>query len=153
MIVIIIFCVWNSHPQNFLNLLLFLHQFQPLCSYNFCIHKKCIISLAVMAVHGFLYKTVVANGWGSKMVENLTTASNAQVQIVLGLSNWHCVNMSVFGVILVRIFPHSDWIQRDREYLTSQQVNFFSWGNLNTQKELKFMYKRKIILVSIISTR
>ena len=26
--------------------------------------------------------------------------------------------MSVFGVILVRIFPHSDWIQKDTEYLS-----------------------------------
>ena len=25
--------------------------------------------------------------------------------------------MSIFGVILVRIFPHSDWIRRDTEYL------------------------------------
>ena len=28
----------------------------------------------------------------------------------------HCVKMSVFGVILVHIFPHSDWIRRDTEY-------------------------------------
>ena len=27
--------------------------------------------------------------------------------------NEHCVKVSVFGAILVRIFPHSDWIRRD----------------------------------------
>ena len=27
----------------------------------------------------------------------------------------HCVKVSIFGVSLVRIFPHSDWIQRDTE--------------------------------------
>ena len=29
-------------------------------------------------------------------------------------------NSSVFGVILIRIFPHSDWIRRDTEYLRIQ---------------------------------
>ena len=28
------------------------------------------------------------------------------------------LKMSVFGVALVRIFPHSDWIRRDREYIS-----------------------------------
>ena len=28
--------------------------------------------------------------------------------------------VSIFGVILVRIFPHSDWIRRDTEYLRIQ---------------------------------
>ena len=29
--------------------------------------------------------------------------------------NTTALNLSVFGVILVRIFPHSDWIRRDTE--------------------------------------
>ena len=31
--------------------------------------------------------------------------------------------MSVFGVILVRIFPHSEWIQRDTPYLPVFRLN------------------------------
>ena len=31
--------------------------------------------------------------------------------------------MSVFGVILFRIFPHSDWIRRDTEYLSAFSPN------------------------------
>ena len=30
----------------------------------------------------------------------------------------HCVKVSVFGVFLVRIFPHLDWIRRDTPYLS-----------------------------------
>ena len=32
----------------------------------------------------------------------------------------HCAKASVFGVFLVRIFSHSDWIRRDPEYLCIQ---------------------------------
>ena len=31
--------------------------------------------------------------------------------------------MSVFGVILVRIFPHSDWIRRETPYLVQMREN------------------------------
>ena len=31
---------------------------------------------------------------------------------------FHCVKGSVFGVILLCILPHSDWIGRDAEYLS-----------------------------------
>ena len=39
----------------------------------------------------------------------------------LMVSTTHCVKVS--GVIVVRIFPHSEWIRRDTEYL------FQMWGN------------------------
>ena len=32
-------------------------------------------------------------------------------------------NVSVFEVILVRIFPHSDWMQRDTPYLVRMLEN------------------------------
>ena len=31
--------------------------------------------------------------------------------------------VSAFGVILVRIFPHSDWIRRDTQYLVQMREN------------------------------
>ena len=37
--------------------------------------------------------------------------------------------VSVFGVILVRIFPHSDWIRRDTEYFSIQS----KWGKMQTR--------------------
>ena len=30
--------------------------------------------------------------------------------------NNHCIKVSVFGVFLVRVFPHSEWIRRDTPY-------------------------------------
>ena len=34
-----------------------------------------------------------------------------------------CVKVPVFAVILVRIFPHSDWIRRDTEYSVQMREN------------------------------
>ena len=39
--------------------------------------------------------------------------------------------MSVFGVILVRIFPHLDWIRRDMEYLSVFSPNAVSYGHFS----------------------
>ena len=35
----------------------------------------------------------------------------------------HCLKGSLFGVFLVRIFPHLDWIWRDTEYLSEFSPN------------------------------
>ena len=40
----------------------------------------------------------------------------------------HCVKMSVFGVILVCIFPHSDWTRRDTPYLCVFSPNAGKYG-------------------------
>ena len=37
-------------------------------------------------------------------------------------------NVSVFRVILVHIFPHSDWIRRDTEYLSVFSLNVGKCG-------------------------
>ena len=44
-----------------------------------------------------------------------TCSKSKKYTLTLG---YHCVKVFVFGVILVRIFPHSDWIQRDIPYLS-----------------------------------
>ena len=36
--------------------------------------------------------------------------------------------VSVFGVILVRIFPHLDWIQRDASYLSVFSPDMGKYG-------------------------
>ena len=46
--------------------------------------------------------------------------------------------VSVFGVFLVFIFPHSDWIQRDTEYLTFYAVFVLSFFNLISNLSGKF---------------
>ena len=38
--------------------------------------------------------------------------------------------VSVFRIILVRIFPHSDWIQTDTEYLS---LNVGKYGQNNSE--------------------
>ena len=38
-------------------------------------------------------------------------------------SDIHCMRSAVFGAILVRIFPHLDWIQRDTSYLSVLSPN------------------------------
>ena len=42
--------------------------------------------------------------------------------------------VSVFGVILVRIFPHSDWIRRDMEYLSPYSVRMRENADQNNSK-------------------
>ena len=37
--------------------------------------------------------------------------------------------VSIFGVVLVRIFPHSDWIRRDMEYLSVFSPNAGKYGS------------------------
>ena len=54
MIVNVIFCVETSNPEGFLNLLLFFTNFCLFVLTEFVLTKKCIISSAVTAVHGFL---------------------------------------------------------------------------------------------------
>ena len=45
--------------------------------------------------------------------------------------------MSVFGVFLIRIFPHSDWIRRDMKYLSVFSPNAGKYGpNTNTFRAL-----------------
>ena len=39
-----------------------------------------------------------------------------------------CAKNVAFGVILVHIFPHSDWIRRDAEYLSVLSPNVEKWG-------------------------
>ena len=39
--------------------------------------------------------------------------------------------MSVFGVILVCIFPHSDWIRRDRKYLSVFSLHAGKYGHFS----------------------
>ena len=40
----------------------------------------------------------------------------------------HCLKGSLFGVFLVRIFPHFDWIWRDTEYLSVFSLNSEKYG-------------------------
>ena len=40
----------------------------------------------------------------------------------------HCVKMSVFGVFVVLIFSHSDWIWRDTKYLSVLSPNAGKYG-------------------------
>ena len=49
--------------------------------------------------------------------------------------HWHISHVThaawkvlVFGVFLVRIFPHSDWIRRDTEYLSVFKPNMGKYG-------------------------
>ena len=44
--------------------------------------------------------------------------SQAYLYNIPMLLRYRAWKVSVFGVILVRIFPHSDWTRRDREYLS-----------------------------------
>ena len=46
--------------------------------------------------------------------------------------------MSVFGVILVRIFPHSDWMRRDTEDLSVFILNYGKCGKNADQKNSKY---------------
>ena len=46
---------------------------------------------------------------------------------VMGTTAW---KVSLFGVILVRIFPHSDWIQRDTPYLSVLSPNAGKCGEI-----------------------
>ena len=41
--------------------------------------------------------------------------------------------MPVFGVIMVRIFPHSDWIRRDTDYLSVFSPNMGICGQNNSE--------------------
>ena len=45
--------------------------------------------------------------------------------------------MSVFGVILFRIFPHSDWIRRDIVYFTHSEENETQKTRQNLKKKFR----------------
>ena len=49
----------------------------------------------------------------------MPTSSPWWKYLILLLTAW---KVSVFGVILVHIFPHLDWIRRDTEYLSLMKV-------------------------------
>ena len=62
LIVVVTFCVWTCHPQNFVNLLIF---FLPISASLFlqslCLKRCSQMSFAVMAVHGCYYKQLKGN--------------------------------------------------------------------------------------------
>ena len=74
----------------------------------------------------FILKSTDTNSIGSKVVKkvNLITAQK----------------VSIFGVILVCIFPHSDWIRRDTEHLSVFSPNVGKCGPEYLQKWTLFMY-------------
>ena len=51
--------------------------------------------------------------------------SNENKQIYIRI---HCVKVSIFGVTLVYIFPHLDWMRRDMEYLSVFSPNGVKYG-------------------------
>ena len=68
--------------------------------------------------------------------------------------------VSVFGVFLVRIFPHSDWIRRDTEYLLVFSPNVGKYWQeklrirtLFTQwtRQARFMYRIHLSAISLQS--
>ena len=61
----------------------------------------------------FFLSPIAMGPWGK------TTFTNEQLNVGKCDTNLSTAQkVSVFGVILVRIFPHSDWIRRDTEYLS-----------------------------------
>ena len=51
--------------------------------------------------------------------------SSEKVHLILSITAW---KVSIFGVILVRIFPHLDWIGRDTPYLSVLSPNAEKYG-------------------------
>ena len=56
-------------------------------------------------------------------------------EICLEWENNTAWKVSVFGVILVRIFQHSDWIRRDTKYLSIFTLNAENAGQSNYEYE------------------
>ena len=50
---------------------------------------------------------------------------NVPMDIIIIYTEW---KMSVFGVFLVRLFPHSDWIRRDMEHFAVSSPNAGKFG-------------------------
>ena len=70
--------------------------------------------------YGFLQSTFIVQ---ASLKQNLHKAGTSSLdQAKLAFANFHesthCVKVSIFGVILVRIFLHLDWIRRDTPYLS-----------------------------------
>ena len=108
-------------------------EFNPnLFTVQYCLHCAKSTSLWWMFFFFFFWLLVSCHGLGhrrvfmtaGKMFNVWFTVScnrcwkNSRLDIWQGNSPTQCGNVgkvSVFGVFLVRVFPHSDWIRRDTE--------------------------------------
>ena len=65
--------------------------------------------------------------------------------------------MPAFGVVLVRIFPHSDWIRRDTPYLSVFSPNAGKYGPISEASEnahdiyekIENPFREKILVFSV----
>ena len=78
------------------------------------VHKFCV----------WYYSMILWIKTATTITSMLITQSSNSTQRSQGgnskMGDTQCVKVSVFGVILVRIFPHSDWIWRDTGWIQSK---------------------------------
>ena len=101
---------------------------QNLCSSNFEIFQMCSNFLRSSAVWHFMRQHI----YSVFLYEISSTALLDFWKVLLCYIN-HCRycslrKMSVFGVILVHIFPHSNWIRGDTECLSVFSPNAGKYG-------------------------
>ena len=70
--------------------------------------------------HCYNFFRQISLGWMNKPVEIILEKylKLNSFSLQFKARTHHCVKVSVFGVFLVRIFPHLDWIRRDTPYLS-----------------------------------
>ena len=68
------------------------------------------------------------------------------------LQSYNAWKVSVFGVFLVRIFPHLDWIQRDPPYLSVFSLNAVKYGPEKLQIQTLFTQCYLGWIISNLST-
>ena len=62
----------------------------------------------------------------SKLIKRSLLSLNRRKRLSINTA-W---KLPVFGVILVRIFPHSEWIRRDTEYLSETVLKLYLVGHV-----------------------
>ena len=78
-------------------------------------------------------------------VIRITLKAIAENTEIDGLWNmkWFVWKVYVFEVVLVRIFPHSDWIQRDTKYLSVLSLS--AWKYRPEQKRIRTIFTHRMI--------
>ena len=123
-----------------------LHNFsfviQGLCSVRFfkfwCLLRKCYIKgskIYFQEPAALPFCGLVTESWRRSM--RLTMLECTGIETALSCDYATAWKTSVFEVILVHIFPHSDWIRRERErerdtYLSVLSSNAGKYGPTNT---------------------
>ena len=110
------------------------------------LHLKAIKCYSCLIFYYYVWHKHICDTQWSKSLHSVLHNNTLNMFTILKLLFIRCKKTSLLGVFLLRIFPHSDWIQRDTSHLSVLSQNAGKYGPEKLRIPTLFMQCKSVVL-------